>query len=400
MNTLIKETRSFCPECFEEIEAKIFEAGGRAIMHKTCNEHGLFKGVVENDVDFYKMLLTRKTKKIVRDKLVIPITHKCNLACKFCYLPYDDIQDFSDEKIQLYIKDPRYRDIIFSGGEPTLHPSLIELIKLTKSLNKKTCIVTNGEKLANWSYVQELKAAGLDRVNFSLDASKDIHFEELCGKKMLSSKLKALKNLKEAGINTILSFSCLRDFSGDDFKKIFKLALKNNSYISQLRCRAYAHIGRFEETEQTTMSDFIHLFSGLTGFSKDEYTEHWFQKRDIIKPYLFKINYFEFITQRNAAKKIKSHALRYLGYPVYIWRHLGFFNLVRLILGKLTKRRTRGLEIMLFCWPDKHVVDLDEIDLLLNHVALDGSINPFFYSLLINEKIHKDLTEDLMNHPY
>jgi uncharacterized radical SAM superfamily Fe-S cluster-containing enzyme len=42
---IIKKTRSICPECFNVIDATIYEDGGQVLMRKECLEHGGFDDI-------------------------------------------------------------------------------------------------------------------------------------------------------------------------------------------------------------------------------------------------------------------------------------------------------------------------------------------------------------------
>ena len=50
---LPKSTQSLCPECVNVIPALIFEDDGKAIMEKTCPEHGYFRDIISSDVKLY-----------------------------------------------------------------------------------------------------------------------------------------------------------------------------------------------------------------------------------------------------------------------------------------------------------------------------------------------------------
>jgi uncharacterized radical SAM superfamily Fe-S cluster-containing enzyme len=62
MKSLLKETRSLCPNCMKEVKAQIFESDGKAILKKKCEEHGVFEIVVEIDAALYKMVRSTRPK--------------------------------------------------------------------------------------------------------------------------------------------------------------------------------------------------------------------------------------------------------------------------------------------------------------------------------------------------
>lgn len=117
-----------------------------------------------------------KTKRV---KIVTGL--KCNIQCVFCYYrdnlnaPNRDFREI--RKDLLYARRHGIVEIDFSGGEPTVHPDLPQLITEAKSIGiKKVCIISNGWRMADLSYLRSLKAAGLDEILFSLHGpTADIH---------------------------------------------------------------------------------------------------------------------------------------------------------------------------------------------------------------------------------
>jgi len=84
---LIKKTKSRCPKCLKIIDASVFEKKDEVWMYKKCDKHGKFKGFIEKDVEFYRKMMNNKGDVCPAQTVIIPITHKCNLNCKFCFYP-------------------------------------------------------------------------------------------------------------------------------------------------------------------------------------------------------------------------------------------------------------------------------------------------------------------------
>jgi organic radical activating enzyme len=69
--------------------------------------------------------------------------------------------------------------VIFTGGEPTLRPDLVELILFAENLGQVTGILTNGDRLSEGDYLQELLQSGLDHVMILLEPEDDLAWEGL-----------------------------------------------------------------------------------------------------------------------------------------------------------------------------------------------------------------------------
>lgn len=111
------------------------------------------------------------------DYLRISITDKCNFRCKYC-MPEGKIDTLRNDEILTFdeiIKVCRsasklgIQKIKITGGEPLLRNDAIELIKCIKKLPgiKNVTLTTNGALLKN--KINELKSAGIDSINISLD---------------------------------------------------------------------------------------------------------------------------------------------------------------------------------------------------------------------------------------
>jgi GTP 3',8-cyclase len=143
--------------------------------------------------------------------LRISVTDRCNLRCVYCVpeggislmshfdiLSYEEIYTLVKAAAELGINRVR-----LTGGEPLVRSGLPELIKLIAGIDtiKDISMTTNGMLLAK--YAVELKEAGLDRVNVSLDTLKPERFHQItrCGK--IEDTLNGIKTAEEAGLNPV-----------------------------------------------------------------------------------------------------------------------------------------------------------------------------------------------------
>src|SRR3972149_5680579 len=119
--------------------------------------------------------------------LRISVTDRCNMRCTYCMPPegvkliphyevlhYGEIRDIVHAGASLGIKSVR-----LTGGEPTIRRDLPRLISMLKEIEgiEEVTITTNALLLAKMA--KELKEAGLDRVNISLDSLKPERFSHI-----------------------------------------------------------------------------------------------------------------------------------------------------------------------------------------------------------------------------
>jgi MoaA/NifB/PqqE/SkfB family radical SAM enzyme len=137
---------------------------------------------------------------------IIPI-RRCNLACTYCNeydktsppVPTDEMLRRIDKLCELGTSI-----ITFSGGEPTLHPDLDQLIARVRQGGAMATLITNGYFLVP-KRIRQLNKAGLDHLQISIDNAipDDVSKKSL---KVLDRKLQWLAEYAEFGvsINSVL----------------------------------------------------------------------------------------------------------------------------------------------------------------------------------------------------
>jgi len=132
--------------------------------------------------------------------LTIEPNRTCNINCRVCYiLKKDYVKSLDDVKkeIDLAIKKRKLETISLLGGEPTLHPHLIEIIRYIRSKGVQAQLLTNGIILLENEddrFLDELIRAGINRILIHIDVGqKHIHKEIEDVRNTLFSKLERKK---------------------------------------------------------------------------------------------------------------------------------------------------------------------------------------------------------------
>ncbi len=177
--TFLGTTQSLCPECLSVVPAKIIARGKRVYFRKRCPTHGLREDFVCSDrrwYDRYDYALPPKLPKktfVEASKgcpldcglcteheqhtcvAVLEITDNCNLSCPLCYadsrpgLKHKSVaQAFA--AIDALVRAEGKADVLqISGGEPTTHPQLEEIIEYALSQPIDYIMInTNGIRFA------------------------------------------------------------------------------------------------------------------------------------------------------------------------------------------------------------------------------------------------------------
>lgn len=103
-------------------------------------------------------------------------TAKCNLACQGCYRkneidshkPLEQVK----EELDIFHRFRKCDSVSIAGGDPLLHPDIIEIVKIVKGYGSKPIINTNGIALTK-ELLSELKKAGVFGFTFHIDSKQN-----------------------------------------------------------------------------------------------------------------------------------------------------------------------------------------------------------------------------------
>lgn len=131
----------------------------------------------------------------------LEVTDKCNIYCRGCYrLNKTGHKTLEQVKEEIrFLKEWRNCDnISIAGGEPLIHPNILEIISYIRELKMKPLVLTNGVKLVdNRPFLVELKKAGVFGFTFHVDSEQNRpHWKgkseiELCDLRLQFAKMVA-----------------------------------------------------------------------------------------------------------------------------------------------------------------------------------------------------------------
>ncbi|MEU4406907.1 GTP 3',8-cyclase MoaA [Streptosporangium sp. NPDC023963] len=154
----------------------------------------------------------------VATDLRVSLTDRCNLRCSYCmppegleWLPKPELLT-ADEIVRLVtigVERLGITEVRYTGGEPLLRRELIDIVTRTTALDPvpQVSLTTNGIGLSRMA--DALAAAGLHRVNVSLDTLDRETFKKLAHRDRLADVLAGLEAADAAGlrpvkVNTVL----------------------------------------------------------------------------------------------------------------------------------------------------------------------------------------------------
>ena len=168
--------------------------------------------------------------------LRLSVTDRCDLRCSYCmpermtFLPKKDVLSLEElHKLSLAFIARGITKIRLTGGEPLVRRDVIELVqalgrKLGDGLEELT-LTTNGTRLAE--FAEDLAAAGIGRVNVSLDTMDNALFEQLSRRDKLLDVLRGIAAAKAAGLHVKINTVALKGLNEDEIPFLVEWAHAN-----------------------------------------------------------------------------------------------------------------------------------------------------------------------------
>jgi len=185
-------------------------------------------------------LLIDQFGRIARD-LRVSLTDRCNLRCTYC-MPADGLDWLpspslltDDELMRLLdiaVRELGIESIRFTGGEPMLRRGLEKIIEATSRLapRPQISLTTNGIGLARRA--EALAAAGLDRINVSLDTLDPDRFATITRRDRHADVLAGLAAARAAGMTPVkVNAVLLRGVNDDEPVELLRYCVEHDYHL-------------------------------------------------------------------------------------------------------------------------------------------------------------------------
>ncbi len=305
---LPKKTESLCPECKSIIPATIYESEGRVLMEKECPVHGKVTDVYWSDAALYLKAEGFAYDGVgVLDPLIkgakvcpnecglcdlhlshtslanLDLTNRCNLKCPIC---------FANANAAGYVYEPSYEEVVsmlenlrnqkpvptpavqFSGGEPTIYPRFLDVIRKAKELGfAQIQIATNGIRIAqDEEFLRKAAEAGLNTIYLQFDGLREDIYVTTRGRSLLDVKMKVIENLRkmERRPSVVLVPTIVKGVNDDQVGPILRFAIENSDVIRGVNYQPVAFTGRISKEEREkgryTLTDLVHDLEEQTSY--------------------------------------------------------------------------------------------------------------------------------------
>ena len=320
---IVEKTMTVCPECKLVINGILYKDGDNVMIRKFCPEH---KWTVEKYWEDYEMYMKMKrynyfgrgfenpnyiteTKgancpfdcgmcerhKSHTGLANVVITNRCHLSCWYCFFyakEGEPIYEPGLDEIRKTFRNLRNQKPIpanaiqITGGEPMMHPHIVDVIKMAKEegfdqiqLNTTGIIIGQNPEMA-----YQLKHAGVSTLYMSFDgvskrANPKNHWEVPL----------TLEAMRKAGGNVVMVPTVIRTINDHELGAMINFAINNIDVVRAVNFQPVSLVGRMptrlREKQRITIPGAIKLIEEQTnGVIRKE---HWFSV-----PYVGGLNKF------------------------------------------------------------------------------------------------------------
>jgi uncharacterized radical SAM superfamily Fe-S cluster-containing enzyme len=291
-------TRSICPKCRKVIDAKIVLRDNKVFMVKRCPDCGPFEALVYGDAEAYTSFgKFNKPGTIplaygtdIREGCpydcglcpdhqqhaclgIIEVNSACNMDCPLCFseagpgfsLTLEEVEQMLDDFVRT---EGKPEVIQFSGGEPTIHPQIIEFVRAAKQRAISFVMInTNGKRIARDDRFLEQLNDVRPAIYFQFDGFDSETYRILRGEpNILEEKLRALDRLAEIGLSVTLVPAIERDVNEHEIGKIVDFAIQHPA-VRGINFQPAFHAGRHHQHDsmhRMTIPDVLRLIESQT----------------------------------------------------------------------------------------------------------------------------------------
>jgi cyclic pyranopterin phosphate synthase len=194
--------------------------------------------------------------------LRISLTDRCNLRCVYCmpvsqtFRPTPDLlQDDELLALLLLFGELGFSKFRLTGGEPTLRPNLLQVVEHLAALpNASVTLTTNGLLLPQLA--APLKAAGLQRVNISLDTLDPAKFTRITRWGKLEQVLAGIEACVQAELTPLkINAVVVRGFNEADVVDLAALTIRNPWQVRFIEMMPFGTVADFQTSQVVRASE-------------------------------------------------------------------------------------------------------------------------------------------------
>jgi GTP 3',8-cyclase len=224
-------------------------------------------------------VLTDSYGRVATD-LRVSLTDRCNLRCSYCmppegleWLPKPTILT-DDEVVRLVgiaVRQLGVTEVRFTGGEPLLRRGLVGIVAGTAALRPRPeiSLTTNGIGLDRLA--EPLRAAGLDRINVSLDTLRPDAFRALARRDRLGDVLAGLAAAAATGLAPVkVNAVLMRGVNDDEAIPLVRFCLERGYQLRFIEQMPLDAQHGWRRDDMVTADEILALLSAEYSLTPDD----------------------------------------------------------------------------------------------------------------------------------
>lgn len=287
-------TRSICPHCRKVIDAQILLRDNKVWMRKRCADcNETFEALVYSDAQLYREnskynkpgTIPLEFGTEIREGCpydcglcpdhqqhtclgIIEVNSTCNMDCPLCFaeagpgfnLTMEEVEGMLDD----FVRTEGNPEVVqFSGGEPTIHPQIIDFVKAAKARGIPYVMInTNGRRIAKDDKFLEQLAGVKPSLYFQFDGFDAETYRLIRGEPdILEEKMRALDRIAEIGLRVTLVPAIERGVNEHEIGKIIDFAIRHPA-VRGINFQPAFHAGRHmqhDPRQRMTIPDILQL---------------------------------------------------------------------------------------------------------------------------------------------
>jgi uncharacterized radical SAM superfamily Fe-S cluster-containing enzyme len=283
---ILRRTEALCPICKRRLPAAYLRGEKSIDLWRHCPDHGDFSiPVWRNYFDFATWV---KNAPILQEGenpdcpsgcglcadhkqgtccVLLPVTARCNLCCRYCFADPDGTADKPLDGIEESLERlsvPGQTLVQLSGGEPTLREDLPDIVAAAKSAGcRYVQLNTNGIRLAeDKPLVEKLAEAGLSFVFMQFDSLDDAVYETLRGCPLTALKEQAIANCADYRIGVTLVPTVVPGVNNHEVGDIIRFAVMHSPAVRGVHFQPVSYFGRspvpVQSAPRYTLDELLH----------------------------------------------------------------------------------------------------------------------------------------------
>ena len=215
--------------------------------------------------------------------LRLSVTDKCNLRCIYCMpetgikkLGHDDV--LSVDEIAEIVKATAACGITkvrVTGGEPLVRRGIVEICKRiseTEGINE-VCLTTNGILIPQ--FAKELKSAGVNRLNISLDSLDRATYSEITRSDSLDDALAGVTEALETGFNVKVNAVLIGGINDNEILELLDLTRKYKVNVRFIEIMPIGECANWAKSRFISAQNVLRLAPGLCETGTDGVTKQY-----------------------------------------------------------------------------------------------------------------------------